>query len=74
MARSTEFWKSLDPKGQQLRPIEVCELTGLSKAQIYNLIKDGSFPPFLKIGKRASAMPKTWLDAYLNDKAAQALS
>jgi len=73
MSNNTQFWKSIDPTGRQLRPFEVCELTGLSKAQIYNLIKDGSFPPFLKIGKRASAMPKAWLDAYLINKAAEAL-
>lgn len=69
MSTDIQFWKSIDPTGRQLRPLEVCELTGLSKAQIYNLIKDGSFPPFLKIGKRASAMPKSWLDAYISAQA-----
>ena len=58
-------WAGVPPSGRLLRPSEVCELTGLCKAQVYNLINEGIFPPFIKIGKRASAMPKVWLDAYI---------
>ncbi len=69
MDKTKTAWGHIDPSGQQLRPVEVCALTGLSKSQIYNLISEGFFPPFLKIGKRASALPQAWLNAYLRDKA-----
>ena len=47
--------------------------TGLSKSVVYENIAKGIFPPFLKIGPRASAMPKAWLDAFLEASARQAL-
>jgi len=64
-------WEGIPPSGQLLRPADVCKLTGLSKAQIYNLINEGLFPPFIKIGKRASAMPKVWLDAHISFQASK---
>ncbi|WP_068316369.1 helix-turn-helix transcriptional regulator [Aliiruegeria sabulilitoris] len=48
-----------------LRPAEVVERTGLSRSQIYQMIKDGVFPPFIKLSERASAMPEAWLDAFI---------
>ena len=73
MQQQPKPWTKIPAAGQLFRPSEVCELTGLCKAQIYNLINEGVFPPFIKIGKRASAMPQTWLDAYIAERAAIAL-
>ncbi len=43
------------------------ELTGLSKATIYRLIKKGDFPPPYKVGARASRWPervvREWIEA-----------
>lgn len=37
-----------------LRLPEVIKETGLSRSTIYNLIKEGSFPPPIKLSSRAS--------------------
>lgn len=55
----------IEPTGQLLRPAEVVRRTGLSRSQVYALISGGRFPPFLKLGKRASAMPEVWLNAFV---------
>lgn len=70
-ARKTDIqpWRQCDPSGQLLRPNDVIRLTGLSRSQIYDLIALGRFPPFLKLSVRASAMPKSWLDAFIKMRA-----
>ena len=73
MTDNAPNWKDLAPEGRLLRPSEVASHTGLSKSQIYQMIKDGEFPPFIKIGKRASALPQSWLDAYVSYHATRAL-
>jgi prophage regulatory protein len=62
----------VEPSGRLLRPSEVVRLTGLSKSAIYAKISDGEFPPFLKIGVRASAMPQSWLAAFVKARADEA--
>jgi predicted DNA-binding transcriptional regulator AlpA len=62
-------WEGCDPAGPLYRIQDVVEVTGLSRAQTYNLIRIGELPPLLKIGKRASVMPKAWLDAYIRRQA-----
>ena len=37
-----------------IRLSDVCNLVGLSKAQIYHLISKNEFPPQIKLGERAS--------------------
>ena len=66
-------WKSIPPHPPLLRPSDVVKATGLSKSVLYENIAKGVFPPFIKIGPRASAMPKAWLDAFLEASARQAL-
>ncbi len=61
----TTVWQNVEPKGKMLRPSKVVELTGLSRSQVYSMIADGQFPPFLKLSQRASAMPESWLEAFL---------
>lgn len=67
------FWKEITPAGRLLRPSEVISLTGLSRSQIYQMISDGNFPPFIKLSTRASALPESWLDAFVETRAAATL-
>lgn len=66
-------WRETEPSGRLVRPSEVVEITGLSRSQIYLMISEGRFPPFLKLGARASAMPQAWLDAFIEARAAEAV-
>lgn len=34
----------------------ICALTGYSRSSVYRKIKNGTFPPFTKIGARASRL------------------
>ncbi|MFK7942359.1 MAG: helix-turn-helix transcriptional regulator [Paracoccaceae bacterium] len=56
-----------------LRPAEVVERIGISRSQIYAMISEGTFPPFIKLGRRASGLPEAWLDCFIEDRAASAL-
>ena len=67
------FWKDTPPRGKLLRPQEVIERTGLSRSQIYQMIADERFPPFVKLSTRASAMPEVWLDLFVEIQAKQSL-
>ena len=66
-------WKNIPPHPPLLRPSEVVKATGLSKSVVYDNIAKGVFPPFIKVGSRAAAMPKAWLDAVLEASAREAL-
>lgn len=67
------FWTEVAPSGRLMRPSEVVSLTGLSRSQIYQMISDGSFPPFIKLSARASALPESWFDAFVETRAAATL-
>jgi prophage regulatory protein len=45
-----------------LRLPEVMEITGLPKSTIYHYIKEGKFPPQIKIGLRSVG----WRDDHIN--------
>lgn len=62
-------WKDCSPGGRLLRPEEVFERTGLSRSQVYAMIADGAFPPFLKLSTRAAALPETWLECFIQSRA-----
>ena len=47
---------------------EVAELLNVSKAQVYNLVKQGSLPKQIKIGKRGSAWLVSEIDAWLQSR------
>lgn len=66
-------WETLKPQGLMLRPQQVIERTGLSRTQIYQMIADQRFPPFIKLSTRASAMPENWLAAFIEQRAELAL-
>ncbi len=65
MDYSSAPWRDIEPTGRLLRPTEVVETVGLSRSQVYHMISEGRFPPFIKLSERASAMPKAWLDAFV---------
>jgi len=67
-------WVGCPPNGRMLRPSQVFERTGLSKSQVYALIADGLFPPFVKLSARASAMPEAWLDCFISERARLAIA
>ena len=66
-------WESLKPKGQMLRPQQVIDQSGLSRTQIYQMIAEQRFPPFVKLSTRASAMPENWLAAFFAQRAEMAI-
>lgn len=70
---SKKPWIGVPPHGRLLRPNEVFGRTGLSKAQVYEMIRNGHFPPFLKLSARAAALPESWLDAFIEHRAQAAL-
>ena len=48
-----------------LREPAVCEACGLSKSQLWRLIKRGDFPKPTKISERANAWDSRQIDAWL---------
>ena len=66
-------WKSVEPTGRLLRPADVVDRTGLSRSQIYQMISEERFPPFIKLSTRASAMPEAWLNAFIQMRAKYSL-
>lgn len=61
-------WKDCSPGGRLLRPEEVFKRTGLSRSQVYAMIAEGAFPPFLKLSTRAAALPETWLECFIQSR------
>lgn len=57
-----------------LRLPSVCTLVGLSKSQIYRLIKAGEFPAAIQLGANSVAWPAERVNAWIAEKinAAQA--
>lgn len=57
-----------------LRLPSVCALVGLSKSQIYRLIKAGEFPAAIQLGANSVAWPAERVNAWIAEKinAAQA--
>lgn len=51
-----------------LRLPEVRARIGLSRSQVYLMIKRGEFPPPIKIGARASAWMESDVDAWLAER------
>ncbi|MFP9139235.1 helix-turn-helix transcriptional regulator [Devosia sp. XGJD_8] len=62
-------WSDIDPAGAQYRVKDVQLLLRISRGKIYEMISSGELPPLIKIGERCSAMPKSWLDAYIRFRA-----
>lgn len=67
-------WSEVAETGRLLRMQDVVARTGLSRSQIYQMMSDGTFPPFIKLSPGTSALPESWLDAYIAEKAERAIS
>ena len=52
-------------KKRIIRLREVIHQTGLSKATIYRMIKEGRFPGALRLGKRATGWREDEIDQWL---------
>ena len=48
-----------------IRRDEVSKLTGLARATIYDKVKDGSFPPPIRLGPRSVGWRLSDIDAWL---------
>jgi len=55
-----------------LRLPAVMSQTGLRRAAIYARVRDGLFPPPVKIGKRAVAWPESEVQAWIAERVADA--
>ena len=53
---------------QALREPAVCATCGLSKSQLWRLIKRGRFPKPVKISERCNAWDSRQIDAWLAEK------
>ncbi|EAN8120757.1 AlpA family transcriptional regulator [Salmonella enterica] len=51
-----------------LRLPGVCSLVGLSKSQIYRLIRAGEFPPGISLGANSVAWPAEHVNAWIAEK------
>jgi len=51
-----------------LRLPGVCTQVGLSKSQIYRLIRSGEFPPPVRLGPKSVAWPAEHVHAWIADK------
>ena len=51
-----------------LRLPGVCALVGLSKSQIYRLIRTNEFPPGISLGANSVAWPAEQVQAWVADK------
>ncbi len=71
--KTNQPWRAVEPNGRMLRPNDVVERTGLSRSQIYQMISEERFPPFIKLSTRASAMPEAWLNAFIQMRAKYSL-
>ena len=47
---------------------EVEERTGLKKTSLYGLIRDGKFPPPIRLTRRASRWPASQVQAWIADR------
>lgn len=64
-------WANIPATYPLMRERQVRQETGLPDSTRNDLIKAGLFPPPIKIGPRAVAWPRVWLDAFLQARAEQ---
>lgn len=61
-------WEGIPATGPLMRPETAAEYIGVSTSAVYRMINQGRLPPIAKLGKRASGIPKPWLDAVIADR------
>jgi excisionase family DNA binding protein len=63
-------WADIPLRGPILRTNDAAEYLGLSVPYTYALIQRGDLPRPIKIGARATGIPRDWLDAVIAARAA----
>jgi predicted DNA-binding transcriptional regulator AlpA len=58
-------WADVPPTGPILRTGDAAAYLGLSTSAYYESVEKGLFPAPLKVGPRASGVPKPWLDSLI---------
>ena len=71
-APAAQAMPAVQPKDRLIRISEVCNLTGLGKTSIYDLMKKGRFPVRIKFSARAAMWPESAVMAWIQATAAQA--
>ena len=71
MDLNSKPWKSIAATGPILRTELAAEYLGISKQRYYSLAAEGALPTPLKIGTRASGLPRPWLDAIIAERASR---
>ena len=66
-------WTECPIEGPFLRPGDAAAYLGLSTTQFYTMARDGDLPRPFKIGKRASGVPKAFLDCVIRERATASL-
>ena len=64
-------WASILPTGPILRTANAADYLGLSLATFYEQAAKGRLPKPLKVGDRASGVPRPWLDAVIAARAVE---
>lgn len=62
-------WADLAPAFPLIRLAQFCADSGLTQSTVYEMIAEGTFPKPIKIGPRAVAWPRAWIDAWMNWRA-----
>ena len=62
-------WEAVPPTGPILRPATAAEYLGLSVSGYYKQAARGLVPMPIVIGRRASGVPRPWLDAVIASRA-----
>lgn len=58
-------WDGVAPTGPILRPADAAAYLGISVPGYYDKAAKGALPAPLKLGGRASGVPRNWLDAVI---------
>ena len=62
-------WGDVPPTGPILRPATAAEYLGLSVSGYYKQAARGLVPMPITIGRRASGVPRPWLDSVIASRA-----
>jgi len=65
-------WSGVVPTGPMLRPADAAAYLGISLPSYYERATKGVVPTPMKIGGRASGVPRPWLDAVIGHAATTA--
>ena len=58
-------WKGVVAAGPLLRPDEAAKYVGFSTPHYYRMVARGLLPKPIKVGERATGVPRPWLDAVI---------